>query len=197
MAWHESRILHFLLRRMILRIENKPGLNEITAIKKGDRSVFVDVYNRFHAKLFRYFMEKSRSRDIAKELTQLAFIKLWQSRHTLSEQHSMDTQCFTIASSVLIDYLRKESVERKRRLQLADDIVNQTLSSEAGMRAFESFDMLQAAAGDLPPVRRSIFLLKMVQGYSNKQIAEQLRISVKTVEDHYTKALRQIKQNSE
>jgi RNA polymerase sigma factor (sigma-70 family) len=168
-------------------------LNEITAIKKGDRSVFVDVYNRFHIKLFRYFLEKSRSRETAKELTQQAFIKLWQSRHTLSELHPIDNQCFTIASSVLIDHLRKEAVERKRRMQLADDIVNQTLSSESGARAFESFDLLHAAAGDLPPVRRNIFLLKMVQGYSNKQIAEHLSISIKTVEDHYTKALRQIK----
>ena len=168
-------------------------MNEITAIKKGDRSVFVDIYNRFHAKLFRYFLEKSRSRETAKELTQQAFIKLWQSRHTLSESHPIDSQCFTIASSVLIDHLRKETVERKRRAQLSDNIVHQAHSFDAGVRAFESSDLLHAAAGDLPPVRRSIFLLKMVQGYSNKQIAENLSISIKTVEDHYTKALRQIK----
>lgn len=168
-------------------------MNEIIAIRNGDKLAFVEVYNRFHVKLFRYFLEKCRSRETARELTQLAFVKLWQSRHTLSEQHSIDAQCFTIANSVLIDYLRREAVERKRRLQLADDIVNQTLSSEAFIKDFESKDLLKAAAGDLPPVRRNIFLLKMIQGYSNKEIAEQLSISVKTVEDHYTKAIRQIK----
>jgi RNA polymerase sigma-70 factor (ECF subfamily) len=58
---------------------------------------------------------------------------------------------------------------------------------------FESADYLRKAAGGLPPVRKNIFLLKVIKGYSNKEIAEELSISVKTVEDHYSKAVRHLK----
>ena len=46
---------------------------------------------------------------MAREVAQLTFIKLWEFRHTLSSDHSFDTQLFRMANGALIDHLRRDS----------------------------------------------------------------------------------------
>jgi RNA polymerase sigma-70 factor (ECF subfamily) len=58
---------------------------------------------------------------------------------------------------------------------------------------FEASDHLLSLTRSLPPVRKRVFLLSRIQGHSYKEIAELLSISLKTVEDHMTKALRHIR----
>lgn len=150
----------------------------------------MEVYDQLHKKVFHYFLKRIAEHDTAKELTQQVFIKLWQYRYRLSEQHTVDVQCFTIANSVLVDHLRRQAVERKYLQPEAEDSPSPVCYTH---NDFESANYLQAAAEQLPPVRRSIFMLKLLQGYTNKEIAERLSISVKTVEDHYSKAIRHIR----
>ena len=168
-------------------------MTQITDIKKGDRIIFQAVYDQYHAKLFHYFLKRTRTEEIAKELTQQSFIKLWQSRHTLSEAHTLDTQFFTIANSIFIDHLRRQAVERKHLHHLEDDIDEQSSLFYHSHTDYESADYLDAVSENLPPVRKNVFLLKIAKGYSNKEIAEQLSVSIKTVEDHYSKALKHVR----
>jgi RNA polymerase sigma-70 factor (ECF subfamily) len=98
-----------------------------------------------------------------------------------------------MANSVLIDHLRAEAVSRKyqERLQKAEN--EGYPASGYSDNDFEMADYINAVSQSLSPVRKNIFLLKIVKGYSNKEIANQLSISIKTVEDHYTKAIRQVR----
>jgi RNA polymerase sigma-70 factor (ECF subfamily) len=59
---------------------------------------------------------------------------------------------------------------------------------------FERADAVNAAIETLPPVRKRVIILKAFHGFSNKEIAQQMEISVKTVEDHVTKAFRHIRE---
>lgn len=168
-------------------------MTQITEIRKGDQVTFQAVYDQYHAKLFHYFLKRTRESAVAKELAQQSFIKLWQSRHTLSEAYTLDTQFFTIASSIFIDHLRKQAVERKYQHHLEDDIDEQSSLICHSHTDYESADYLDAVSEDLPPVRKNVFMLKIAKGYSNKEIAEQLSVSIKTVEDHYSKALKHVR----
>jgi RNA polymerase sigma factor (sigma-70 family) len=166
-------------------------LNQVAAIKRADQHAFVEVYNLLHQKVFYYFLKKVRLQETAKELSQLTFIKLWQCRESLSEEFTIDAQCFTIANSVLIDHLRKQALERERTVS---NYIGNSLAVEcSNAEVLESSNYIDVATRRLPPVRRNVFLLKMVKGYSNKEIADQLSISVKTVEDHYSKAIRHLR----
>lgn len=168
-------------------------MNQIAALRRGNEDAFIEVYNQFHVKLFRYFVKRIHSYDGAKDLTQQTFIKLWRSRLSLSDLHSVDTQCFTIANSVLIDHLRKQASEKKHRQRFEQREAHNLLPVCSSAKDFESSDFLKVAVANLPPVRKIIFTLKIAKGYSNKEIADQLSISVKTVEDHYTKAIKHIR----
>ena len=169
-------------------------MNEVIAIKKGSEAVFALIYQRFHDKVFRYFLRRVREQEIAKELTQQVYIKLWQSRKTLSESHSAEVQLMTIAGSILVDHLRRQASEYRLRAALAEKLSSSQPSTESLTgAAFEHSDYLNAVIEKLPPVRKKIMRLRMFDGLSNKEIASQLDISSKTVEDHITKALRHVR----
>ena len=171
--------------------ESASLLVSVAAVKEGTEIAFTALFNEYHSKLFRFFQKRVGQHDIAGELTQLTFIKIWQSRHTLSIEHSLDAQCFTIASSVLIDHIRS-CTAIKRATKTTDLELAETAMVHAD-GSFETTNYIEAATSSLPKVRKHIFLLKVVHGYSNKEVAEALSISVKTVEDHYSKALRQLR----
>lgn len=159
-------------------------MSEITSLKKGDEGAFEQVYYQHHRKLFGFFVKRLDHVEDAKELTQETFIKLWKSRHTLSAAHTLDTQLFTMAGSVLIDHFRKTA---KPTSVMAEEEV----LSPAG--AIESRDFLQVAFRKLSPVRKRVLQLKLSADFSNKEIASRLAISEKTVEDHVTKGFRYIR----
>ncbi|HEY6900461.1 MAG TPA: sigma-70 family RNA polymerase sigma factor [Puia sp.] len=169
-------------------------MNEVIAIKQGSEPVFASIYQRFHSKVFRFLLRRVKEPEVAKELTQQVFIKLWQSRHTLSELHPVESQLMTISGSILVDHLRKQVNEYRMRATLVEKLSAPQLAA-GGFPAvdFEHSDYLNAVIEKLPPVRKKIMRLRMINGLSNKEIASQLDISSKTVEDHITKALRHVR----
>lgn len=155
---------------------------------------FREVYGQFHVKVFRYFLKRAALHDTATELTQQLFIKLWQSRDTLSATHTIEVQLFIMANSVWIDHLRKEITRKKYYVTEAELEPAQELNhTQPAFHAIEASDSLQQAMQQLPPVRKKVFILKMIHGFTNQEIASQLSVSVKTVEDHLWKAVRFIR----
>jgi RNA polymerase sigma-70 factor (ECF subfamily) len=167
-------------------------LISIAEIRAGEEHSFTTVFNLHYPKVYHYFLRKTRTQQTACELAQLTFIKLWEFRHTLSEEHSFDTQLFQIAATTHVDYLRREHTQRKKALAMVRDADAEDMQAAAAM-VFETSDYLHSLTSTLPPVRKKVFILSRVHGYSYKEIAGQLSISIKTVEDHMVKALRHIR----
>lgn len=131
---------------------------------------------------------------MSRELVQLTFIKLWQFKHTLSKDLPFEIQLFNIANSSLIDFMRQQNSLRSRIVELPDnahEVLNDQVQEDSN--DFEHADHLQSLIRSLSPVRQKIFILSRIHGHSYKEIAQKLSISVKTVEDHIGKALKQIR----
>jgi len=176
-------------------LPNKQLPNAVTpaSIKAGDQAAFLCAYNNFHIKVFRFFLKRVLLNETAKDLTQQSFIRLWQFRHTLSEEHSLEKQVFVIAHSLLVNHFEKEYYQKKIKLRQMEVKRKQTVMP-ASADSFELADEIKAAIAVLPPVRKKILVLKAFHDFSNREIAEEMKISVKTVEDHISKAFRRIKQ---
>ena len=164
---------------------------ELTAyIKEGNILVFEQVYFKYRAKVYAYLLSKTRNEAVAEELTQVTFIKLWSSRHSLSVEHSIDTQLFRIASSVLVDHCRKEA---RRHAMLKVVTKEKEEYCLPDFTARETDARIYAALDTLPPARKEAFILSRFRGLSYKQIAHELSISDRTVEKHISLAIRQLK----
>jgi RNA polymerase sigma-70 factor (ECF subfamily) len=162
-------------------------------IKSGNHDAFLIAYDKLHVKVFRFFLKRVTIVETAKDLTQQCFIRLWQFRHTLSNEHPLEKQIFIIARSLLINHFEKEVYQQKLKASQLQ-IAKESSWQQEPHRSFEISNEVNAAIETLPPVRKKIIILKTFHHCTNKEIAEQMEISVKTVEDHITKAFRHLKQ---
>jgi RNA polymerase sigma factor (sigma-70 family) len=177
-------------------MENERQVNlsaKLPAIKSGIHYAFIEVYDALHVKVFRFFLKRVVTHDTAKDLTQQCFIRLWEFRHTLSETHPLEMQIFIIARSVLINHIKKEATHKKLRAAHVLSVGQEDYLPDTSGR-LEAAGQVNAAIATLPPMRKKIVILKTIHGFTNKEIAQEMKISVKTVEDHVTKAFRQLRQ---
>ncbi len=158
----------------------------IAELTSGCLQTFQSVYRLYNQKLYAYILKKTNSEYMAEEVVQLTFIRLWEKRRNLSAEYSISAQIFKMAGTILIDQLRKEAISQKH-LSIVE--------TERAKPAAPDLDLeiLEQAIEQMAPVRKKVFKLSKLDGYSYKEIAELLSISPKTVENHMTKALKQLR----
>jgi RNA polymerase sigma-70 factor (ECF subfamily) len=166
-------------------------MNEVEAIINGDEFIFEEVYHQHHEKLYFFLLRYLRSPQDTEEVVQQTFIKLWSHRKSLSPKLPVSQQLFQIAKSCLIDHFRVESREKKRKAQYTA-FINDS-QAVAPDTATELNEMVELAIDRLPPARKYIFTLSRRENLTHKEIADHLSLSVKTVESHIYKALKQLR----
>lgn len=166
--------------------------NILHHIRTGDIEAFHNAYQTYHTKLYFYALKNTRSSYLSEEIVQLTFMKLWENRCSLSPDIDLSIQLFRIAKSILIDVLRKEIRRMDHQTALAKASDSQ---SYEGPDVYGKDDLNHVfnTIGRMAPVRQKVFRLSRLQGLSHKEIAEQLSISPKTVENHIGRAIRQLK----
>src|SRR6476620_8709037 len=152
----------------------------IDAIKRGDEFAYEQVYIGYREKVYFYFLKKTRSDEDAKDLLQITFLKLWQYRQSLSPDYLLEQHLFQIARTVFIDYMRSQN----KQYGLKERVNRKAEESPSYIYTSTDFDLharLQRALSSMPQIRKKVFELNRLQGYSYQEIASFLSISVKSV----------------
>ena len=160
------------------------------ALQKGDAAAFQQIYHQHCDAVYAYFKKKTNAED-ASDLMQTTFLKLWQYRNSVSEDYFIEQHLFHIAKTLFIDYLRKENnrvhIEREMRQQAESNAhLHPALLDSVSSQ-------LATILSLMPELRRKVFHLIRLQGYSYKETAQLLSISVKAVDNHLTKAMKQLR----
>lgn len=166
-------------------------LGQIAALKNDDLVEFRMIYTQYHSKLYHYIYNRTQSAYLSQEVVQLTFIKLWEKRKNLSDDYPLNIQLFRIAKTILIDELRKETVKQKYSDWAVINITEPYEDNQLANK--EDLKMVFAEMENLPPVRKKVFKLSRIQGLSYKQIADVMSISPKTVENHISRAIKQLR----
>jgi len=160
-------------------------------LRDADEAAFRQVFDRYGKKVYRYILHYVKVGVEAEDITQNVFLRIWEKRGQLDPEKSFEGFIFTIAYRSVMDHFRTNP----KRLQslfpvdlLTDSIVS-TVSADALLNHHQLESIYQQALHALPPKRKEIFLLSRHGGLTNRQIAEQLGISIKTVESQMTAAL--------
>jgi RNA polymerase sigma factor (sigma-70 family) len=167
----------------------------IISLQNGSEERFKEVYYSYHKKLYFYFLKKTGSASLSQDLIQETFIKLWRYRLTLKTDLSVSLQLFRIARTVAIDLLRRnarnrvDSVPTAHIIELSDGMRESPFAEVSPV-----ITKIRSSLSLLPPVRRKIIEQKL-EGFSNPEIASNLSISQKTVENHLNKAFHQLKRH--
>jgi RNA polymerase sigma-70 factor (ECF subfamily) len=164
----------------------------IDAIKQGDEFAFEQSYVEHRQKVFAYLFKKTNSTEDARDLMQTVFLKLWKYRKSLSTEYLLEQQLFHIARTVFIDHLRATTKKNKTVEKIA------AASSADPSYAYIStaFDLrtrMNDVVSGMPEIRQKVFQLSRLEGYTYQEIAKELSISIKSVDNNLTKALRQLR----
>ena len=164
--------------------------NELTVflqMQQGDRRAFEYFFKTYVDMLYAYALGYCRDSDAAEDLVQEAFVRFWTMREKITYSESI--------YGYLQRTVRNSCINQKIRERVEDRYRREMLNGETEVFDWENDDALEelrcqllGAIDRLPEKCREIFVLSKVDGLSNKQIAEQLNISMKTVEAQMTTA---------
>lgn len=158
-------------------------------IKEGDRLAFRHLFETYFTPLCRFMHLYISEKAVVEELALDLFMHIWENRQTLQIQVSLKSYLFQAARNRCLNELRKQ----KKTVSL-DEISDEII--DAGVYSLEETELqnlIQEAVLALPDKCREVFDLSRNESLSNREIADRMNISVKTVEAQITKALKRIK----
>ena len=167
---------------------------ELTALlNEGDEQAFTEIYQRFWRKIFVVAHKRLGDQQDAEEIVQELFLNLWRKRATFQLTTGFQNYFAIAVKFEILDVMRKRANIHKYQDELA---FSYTEADESTLRNLDVQDLqerLQMSINALPEKCQLVFRLKYEQGYSQKQIAEEMNISEKTVEAHLAKAKKTLK----
>ncbi len=175
------------------KLESYSGYGDAELIRwwvNGDEAAFDTLYRRYVAPLLNKAFQKTSSRELSKELVQDVFMELYLHRNKLEIHSSVQGYLFTILKNKILNHYRHQLVQKKYRQFIITRGEEHTLDSGKHLETKELHDKVHMLVQQLPAQCRTVFMLSREQKLSNKEIAEQLNISVNTVEQHIRKARR-------
>ena len=130
---------------------------------------------------------------IAEDIVQDIFVKLYEQASTLNITGTPGAYLRRMAVNRAIDHYRKHSKRQQVDLDQQFDLSSYEETDQA-LDFEDTKEAVKQAIAALPQQCRVVFLLKRKEGMTNKEVAEYLGISVKTVENQVTKAMKRLRE---
>lgn len=174
-----------------VRIENEEQL--VRNLSKGSILAFNTLFRFYSGKLYRFVNGYLRSPEESEEVVQEVFLTLWEKRTELKDELSLRSYLFTIAFNVVKKHFRSKSYLKK---YLDSGLWSDINMDTAGTIDYDSvYSYIKDLIERLPERRKEIFIRSRFEGMSIAEIAQELGISHKTVENQITAALKFLRQN--
>jgi len=169
-------------------------------IRTGNEGAFEKVYRYYFPRLNYFAKQYLPDCEVSKNIVQDVFTELWDKRHTLLDDTNLQAWLFTVAknkSLKTIGHLKSrekyDNFIKYRQLDINFKALSDFDTSNFTFRELQV--QIQAAMEKLPPSCRRIFEMSRFEDKKNREIAEELNLSVKTIEGQISKALRSLKKD--
>lgn len=160
-------------------------------LAKSDELAFTEIYDRFWKKLFAIAYNRVKEYELAEDIVHDAFASLWANR-SKTKIESLENYLATATK-----YMVLAKIKKKERERLYNNSYHQApvveLSIENSLHFKRILEVVNLEIEKLPEKCRLIFKYSRDEGMPVKQIAHELSISPKTVENQLNKALKQLK----
>lgn len=165
----------------------------ILQLKNNEVGAFDVVFHKYSEKLFRFSFSLLKNKEDAEGIVQEAFLKIWEKREDIDTTKSFKSFLFTISYNLIVDKLRLRLKDQEYRSFLVHYFESKSFELKSNMDYDLILGQVRDAVEELPAKRKQIYTLSRELGLSHKEIATRLGISVKTVENQITLALKHIK----
>ncbi len=155
---------------------------------------FERYFNRYYTPLGMYVMRYCGDAEEAEDIVQEAFSIIWERYANRELPEHFRSYLYRVAHNLTIDRIRRGE---NRDSKVDWEEMSQVDISEEAIDTSERDAKLWIAISNLPERCRQVFLMSKRDGFSNAEIAEELDISIKTVENQITKAFKLLRDKLE
>ncbi len=169
-------------------------------LAEGDEKAFRDIYDSCQERVFAFALYLTKSKDIAEEVVQEVFSRLWEKRRQLPPDTNLRSYIRKMAENHIMDVFRKARRDKAFQQKIFHNMV--TLRELATLQE-DPADILirdqlarlhQAAIRQLPPQKRIIYTLSRDEELTYEEIAQKLHLSRNTVRNHMADAIKSVRE---
>jgi RNA polymerase sigma-70 factor (ECF subfamily) len=162
----------------------------IITLKAGDLTAFEMLFRTYYQPLCNYAFTFVQDRDEAEEIVQSTFLNIWEKRESLSIHTGVKPYLYAMVRNACLNVIKHEKIKQQHAaMEMAvaerstESVARTVMASELETKIYQAMDRL-------PEQCRLIFKLSRFEELKYAEIAQQLNISIKTVENQMGKALR-------
>lgn len=162
----------------------------LETLQLGNESAFEMIFKTYYQPLCRYAYSFLQDKEEAEEVVQSSFINVWEKRNSIAIETSLKSYLYRMVRNACLNVIKHDKIKQQHVAhELA--VTEATYESVAQkVYATELESKITEAIKTLPEQCRIVFQLSRFEELKYQEIADQLQISVKTVENHMGKALR-------
>lgn len=153
-------------------------------LKKADFTFMVTQHNQ---PILRYAVNFLGSKEDAKDIVQDVFEKLWLNADRIDED-KVKNWLYTCTHNAMLNFIKK-----RQRMDYVQSVVSSNEYSQNEFHRFESNQVVERAVSILPPLQKSILLMRDLEGYSYDEIGNILSLNPSQVKVYLFRARLKIK----
>lgn len=159
----------------------------IKHLKKGDKKAYTYLIDLYYDSLCDYASNLSRDHYMSEDIVQNVFIKIWGKRTRLKADFDIKKYLYKAVYNEFIDQYRKDIATTALEKKYIEEL-GLYLENEDDQKLLEMIKRVKQQIELLPPKCKETFLLSRYEGLTYVEIAQYMNVSIKTVEDHMSKA---------
>lgn len=168
--------------------------HDIEEFSKGNPKALENLFIKYQPRLIIFINGFIKNHEVARDISQNIFLKIWQERKQYRHVINFQAFLYTMARNAIYNHFDHELVKaRYTEKQLLRPVITDNI--EESVFAQQLQELIEETISKMPTQRRKIFVMSRYQGLSNTEIAEELSISKRTVENHLTTALADIRKS--
>ena len=162
-------------------------------IREGDQTAFSEFYQQYVNLLHSFVIRYVKSHELADDLVQEIFIKIWENRITLPHLVSLKSYLFIVARNHTFTFLKKASAEQSLKDKILAEATAYSNPTDDLMLSAEYHAHMQRILSTLPSQTQKIFRLCREEEKSYQEVSALLGISKDAVKKHMVRSMKSLK----
>ncbi len=162
----------------------------VESLQRGDVRAFDQLFGNYAKRLYAFGFKYLRSKEDAEGLVQDVFLKIWENRKKLDKDSSFKSYLFTIAYNDICSIFRKRVTKREFHNEFAERLIGSVSQTDESVDYKSVLEEVDRLIKQLPENQKNVLLRRKNLGLSSKEIAEELNISPRTVDNYMSAALK-------
>jgi len=166
----------------------------VQQLQQGNEQAFTFLYDKYSKQLYRNILRLTKDEDIAEELLQDLFLKIWESRENINPEKSFKSFLYKVAENLVYAHFRKIAKDNRLIAKLVIAYVDVDINAEDVIISKENQNLLNKAIENLPPQRKQVYMLCKLEGKTYEEVSNELGISTSTIRNQIVKANKAVRQ---